>query len=140
MPPLVTALCYCALTLLGILVACAVAKDLAVLFLRAIGHLPQAPIYGAARSGKWPAFERDVLKVHTSCAACGGCEQLQVHHILPFHLWPEGELDGRNVVVLCNKHGCHFGFGHDYDWLAYNPNVVADAAHQLQRVQHRKYK
>ena len=134
-----TAIAAIALGALALLAARMLARDLAILFLRAIGHLPGAPVYGASRSGRWPKLERDWLKLHDACAACGSTDQVSVHHKMPFHLAPERELDPANLISLCEKHGCHFSFGHNYDWHAYNLHVEEDARLQSRRVQQRKY-
>ncbi len=127
---------------LGILAAWAVAllaTDLAVLFLRAIGRLPPAPVYGTPRSSKWPALERHWLSLHPTCAACGGRKQCVPHHLEPFHLEPEKELDPENLITLCNHRGCHLLIGHAGDWHAYNPHAQDDAALILTRVRNRSY-
>ena len=139
MPPLPTAVFILALALVAVYVACVLAKDLAVLFLRAIGHLPQAAVYGTPRSGKWQTFERKWLDLHPSCAACGGKEDCHGHHKRPFHLEPEKELDPDNIITLCNHRCCHLLIGHGGDWHAYNPHVEPDAALILKRVQNRRY-
>ena len=130
---------FAALGLLAIYAVCIVAKDLAVLFLRTVGHLPALPVYGAARSGRWPTLEANWLKVHRSCAACGTTENVSVHHKKPFHLHPDLELDSTNLITLCEKHSCHLMIGHAGDWHAYNPRVETDAAVMLKRVETRKY-
>ena len=127
------------LGLLAVYAVCMVAKDLAVLFLRAVGHLPALPVYGAARSGRWPALERDWLRVHPRCAACGADDNISVHHKKPFHLHPDLELDPGNLITLCEKHCCHLMIGHAGDWHAFNPRVETDAAVMLKRVETRKY-
>jgi hypothetical protein len=128
-----------AAALLAVYLACIAAKDLAVLLLRATGHLPGLPVYGAARSGKWKAKEEQWLELHPNCAACGGTRECVGHHKDPFHLHPEEELDPANLITLCNYHGCHLAFGHNYDWHAHNPHVELDAARQLQRTKNRRY-
>jgi hypothetical protein len=130
---------YAALAIVGIYAACALAKDVAVLFLRAIGHLPMAAVYGTPRSGKWPTLEKNWLKVHPDCAACGTDEQVSVHHKRPFHLHPDLELDPANLITLCEKHCCHLMVGHGGDWHAYNPHVEEDAKVLNKRVQGRRY-
>ena len=82
------------------------------------------------RSDKWPALRRKWLDTHPTCAGCGTTDQLQVHHIVPFHEDKSRELDESNLITLCEKpgHDCHFHFGHFLDWYRANPNVVADAA------------
>lgn len=53
---------------------------------------------------------------------------LQVHHIKPFHLHPDLELDPDNLITLCEIKGRdhHLLIGHLDDWEAYNPNVRHD--------------
>ena len=86
------------------------------------------------RSGRWPAVRAAFLKLHPCCEACGTKTNLNVHHIKPFHLWPELELEPSNLITLCEKH--HFYFGHDADgpsgpkkpnWKTSNRNVWRDA-------------
>jgi len=83
-----------------------------------------------ARSPEWHKVERDFLSKNKTCAACGGTEKLQVHHMHPFHLHPELELDENNLITLCMQHEkeCHLFIGHGDSWRAYNPNVSKDAA------------
>ena len=82
------------------------------------------------RSRRWPACRRAHLKRQPVCQACGSRKNLEVHHRLPFHLFPELELVQENLITLCEDPGknCHFMFGHLYSWHAYNPSVVEDAA------------
>jgi hypothetical protein len=81
------------------------------------------------RSSKWPTFRKHVLEKHPFCAYCGGTEKLQVHHINPFHLHPELELDETNVIVLCEvpetDHHLHIGHLGDFRSVG-NPDVVRD--------------
>ncbi len=120
-----------------VLVALAV-LGLVVHWLRWLGD-EAAMAVGCARSAKWPALRRKYLALHPHCAACGSSEEVEVHHIRPFHLHPDLELDSENLVSLCNKHGCHFAFGHNYDWAAYNSHVGEDARIQAMRTKQRKY-
>jgi len=89
---------------------------------------------GVPRSPKWSAFRRRHIKRQPICQACG-CDvpaMLAVHHVKPFHLYPELELDAGNVITLCERgaFSCHWFFGHGgRDWSDWNPTVVADAAH-----------
>lgn len=66
------------------------------------------------RSPKWATVRRRYL-VGKSCGICGGMKKREVHHIKPFHLYPELELEESNLFVLCegNKNvNCHLIFGH----------------------------
>lgn len=86
------------------------------------------PEYLRPRSSQWPAVRRQHLEQHLICAACGGTDCLEVHHIAPFHLYPALELDPANLLTLCERPSrlCHFTWGHFWNWARYNPSVVAD--------------
>lgn len=98
---------------------------------------------GVPRSSKWPAVRAAFLKDHPSCAACGGKDHLQVHHVYPLS-WPGGrdrELDVTNLLTLCEAPGrnCHLWFGHLGDFRSRNTHVERDAAVWFARVQVRPY-
>ncbi|KAA1013054.1 HNH endonuclease [Paraburkholderia panacisoli] len=85
----------------------------------------------SARSNHWPAVREQHLKSQPVCVVCGGKDKLQVHHIRPFHLHPDLELDPNNLVTLCEsgKGGvsCHLFVGHLSNFRGWNPNVKEDA-------------
>jgi len=86
--------------------------------------------YGHTRSPEWPEVARAHLKIQPACMACGyEGEGLQVHHIKPFHLFPELELDPNNLITLCEIKGRdhHLLIGHLDNWESYNLNVHTDA-------------
>lgn len=87
------------------------------------------------RSPRWPAVRRAFLAAHPACEGCGSRHDLEAHHVRPFHLWPEAELDPANLMALCRV--CHFVFGHLHDWASYNPAARADAAAHRTRVANR---
>lgn len=82
------------------------------------------------RSSKWPKVRAEWLKENPVCAACGGSEKLEVHHIKPFHQNPELELDPTNLITLCEakKYGivCHRLVAHFGNYKHINPNVRED--------------
>ena len=80
-------------------------------------------LYG--RSPKWRSVRNDFIKTHNVCAACGREDNLEVHHIVPYHVDPSKELDHENLITLCGKK-CHFIFGHLWDWKSWNKDVVED--------------
>lgn len=86
------------------------------------------------RSPEWPRVRAAHLKVQPDCAVCGGTEQVEVHHIVPFHIDKTKELDPTNLITLCEKpsHNCHFVFGHFWNWTNSNPQVQEDAIHLSQ--------
>jgi 5-methylcytosine-specific restriction endonuclease McrA len=61
---------------------------------------------------------------------CGHDKDLNVHHIKPFHEFPELELVDANLITLCEgvlRGRDHLRFGHLGNWKISNPNVRADA-------------
>ena len=90
-----------------------------------------APIgHEESRSPKWPALRKAHLEKEPECAVCGhkgsADNELNVHHVLPFHLNPDKELDPSNLVTLCREH--HLTFGHLCEWKSWNKSVREDAA------------
>jgi 5-methylcytosine-specific restriction protein A len=92
------------------------------------------------RASEWVYVRNEFVRRHPRCEACGGSYNLNVHHIKPFHLYPELELDEGNLITLCREH--HFRIGHDPDgkgpakpnWSASNPNVRSDAESMRSKV------
>lgn len=85
--------------------------------------------HGKERSPQWPHVEKAHLLREPTCVACGGRQALQVHHIKPFHLHPQLELDPDNLITLCELKGRdhHLLIGHLDEWESYNVNVREDA-------------
>lgn len=83
------------------------------------------------RSSKWPAVRRAHLEKQPACVVCGhDGEKVNVHHMRPFHLHPELELDPENLITLCeDEHfvNCHLFVGHLGNFHGYNPAVRTDA-------------
>lgn len=98
------------------------------------------PVMGVARSPKWAKVRAAHLAEHPECVACGARTMLEVHHVKPFHLFPELELDPQNLMTLCQcpGHNCHLMFGHSLNWAAYNPHAVTDAVVFRERVRTRR--
>lgn len=90
------------------------------------GKAPMA----ANRSPHWSTTRKNHLKNEDKCVVCGSVDKLNVHHIKPFHLHPELELEPSNLITLCesNHHGvnCHLLFGHLGNFKNINPNVLED--------------
>ena len=97
---------------------------------RITGRAPK----GAKRSNGWPAARAAYLEGHPQCAVCGGTVRLQVHHVIPFSIAPDKELNPENFITLCvksNRFGrlnCHLVFGHWGNFRKCNENVKAVAA------------
>jgi predicted TIM-barrel fold metal-dependent hydrolase len=86
---------------------------------------------GVQRSPKWDNVRKAHLKVHPKCEVCEGTKQLNVHHIKPFHLHPELELEPSNLITLCEclSYGinCHLLIGHLGNYKNINPSSIDDA-------------
>ena len=81
------------------------------------------------RSPKWHTLEKHFLESHSVCEVCGGSVNLNVHHIVPFHIDPELELDTTNLITVCmGKLECHLRIAHANNFRLTNPNIVSDAA------------
>lgn len=85
---------------------------------------------GNQRSSKWPRVRDRHLAAFPRCSVCGKKENLRAHHIKPYHLFPELELDPENLLTTCEGEvvNCHLLFGHLMDWRAWNPKVIEHAA------------
>ena len=93
------------------------------------------------RSPHWHAVRAAHLEKHPTCAACGGTDHLEVHHVQPYHLHPAEELDPKNLITLCESpaHACHLVFGHLYSWHSFNATVRRNAAAWLAKVRNRPH-
>lgn len=85
----------------------------------------------AKRSSQWPSVRKKHLEFFPACAVCDGTVDIQVHHIHPFHLRPEMELDPANLITLCESKkagvSCHLWFGHLGNFKSHNNTVSKDA-------------
>jgi 5-methylcytosine-specific restriction endonuclease McrA len=101
---------------------------------RIVGKVPS----GSKRSGHWPKIREDHLKANPKCAVCGGDKTLEVHHIRPFHLHPDLELDPTNLITLCEtkKNGvnCHLLFGHLGSFKSFNVDVKKDSSSWIDKI------
>lgn len=93
--------------------------------------------YGAGqpRSSGWAGVRAKHLKIQKACQACGATGQLEVHHVVPFHIQPELELEPGNLLTLCND--CHLTWGHLRNWQSWNDHVRQDVSWYYLRVQNR---
>ena len=94
--------------------------------------LPTAHPLALARHKDWRKVRAEHLDHYPFCAVCHKSEKVVPHHIKPVHLWPELELDLRNLITLCPDH--HLLFGHLMLWASYNPNVRIDCADWREKI------
>ncbi|MEK9208351.1 MAG: HNH endonuclease signature motif containing protein [Patescibacteria group bacterium] len=84
------------------------------------------PIYGGVpRSPKWSAVRKSHLSLHPVCEVCGTKKDLECHHIVPYNIRPEMELDFQNLITLCRPD--HLLFGHLNSFHSFNKDVKEDA-------------
>lgn len=86
---------------------------------------------GARRSSKWSTVRRQFLVENPTCLVCGSKKNVEAHHIIPFHIMPDRELDMENLMNLCEtkKYGlnCHLLIGHLGNYSRVNPTCELDA-------------
>jgi len=97
---------------------------------------------GKKRSSKWPKVRKKHLETFPQCVVCNGKKTLEVHHIQPFHMSPELELDPENLLTLCEsgKNGvtCHRFFGHLGDYKKINQTALIDSLEWAKKLRERK--
>lgn len=94
-------------------------------------------LLGQRRSSQWPKVRKEYLAEHPNCECCGGSKGIEIHHVLPFHLYPELELTKENLMSLCRKKGCHLSIGHLYSYKSYNPDIGIDIEKWREKVKNR---
>jgi 5-methylcytosine-specific restriction enzyme A len=76
------------------------------------------------RSVHWPRVRKEHLRDNPTCAVCGGKKKLDVHHVEPFNVNHDRELDPFNLITLCmGAMRCHLVFGHLGFWKSWNVRV-----------------
>ena len=97
--------------------------------------------FGSTRSPKWSEVRNKFIKENPTCAVCGkkgtALKPLNAHHLAPFHLHPEDELNPRNLISLCRPD--HLLFGHLNNFKAFNPNVEEDSKIWKDKITSRPY-
>lgn len=96
-------------------------------------------LFGARRSPQWPRVRREHLEEFPACAACGGTDYVEVHHIKSFSEHPELELEKSNLITLCEcgpaGMNCHLYWGHGGNWKYINPFVRSDAVRAIRMLE-----
>jgi len=87
------------------------------------------------RSPRWGAVRAKYIKEHPECSACGDKDELEIHHVKPYHEDRSLELEPDNLITLCRD--CHFYFGHLKSWRSWNVTVREDAVSFRKRVEER---
>ena len=96
------------------------------------------PLGGIARSSKWGRTKRDYEIIHPKlCSVCGTKKKVELHHLLPFHLYPKLENDFNNLIWGCRDH--HYFVYHLMDWSAYSSTAKEDAKIWNNKITNRIY-
>jgi len=90
-----------------------------------------------SRSPQWSSVRNEHIKNQPICQACLRKKDLEVHHIIPYHIDPNQELNPQNLITLCSD--CHLLFGHLMDYKSWNENVVKDCETFSSKVKSRPY-
>jgi len=95
---------------------------------------------GARRHKDWKKVKKKHLKENPECVVCASRKKLTVHHIVPFHLAPDLELEPSNLITLCEKgrygsRNCHLLWGHRGAWQRTNHTVREDVYLWRRRLQ-----
>lgn len=85
---------------------------------------PTCCFRGGGRDSRWRHVRNEHVKKEPCCQWCGGKSRLEVHHVKPFHIFPEAELNPENLITLCESwNNCHLKVGHNGSWKRWNPDV-----------------
>ncbi len=86
---------------------------------------------GEKRSSAWRKVRKKHLEKYPKCRVCGLTTKVEVHHILPFNIAPDLELNSDNLTTLCDnkKYGinCHLLIGHHGNYTNVNLTYWEDA-------------
>lgn len=81
------------------------------------------------RSPHWRSFEKDLIEKQPYCSFCGEeapSTQLVGHHIVPFHLNKDLELDPNNILIVgetCTTGHHHLLLCHFGNFRKWNPDA-----------------
>lgn len=91
---------------------------------RVLGSKRRERLKAKTRSPLWKAARDRHLRAFSMCTVCGSTTNLQVHHIAPYRLRPDLELDPANLITLCmGRNECHHRVGHGWAWKFWVPGV-----------------
>lgn len=93
-----------------------------------------------SRGSEWRNARNRHIEQEPYCQACGRENQLEVHHVIPWHIDESLRVDPYNLITLCKP--CHFRFGHYSYWKDHNPEVreTCNLLNVAEEVQARRYK
>ena len=77
---------------------------------RSIGTLRQDARNQGHSEYRWRKVRKEHLQDESCCQMCEVLKELEVHHIVPWHLCVELRFTRSNLITLCRD--CHYRFGH----------------------------
>ena len=102
-------------------------------------HRDSERLFGSVRSPEWSKVRNDFIKENPLCEVCGKkgsrLEPNQIHHLSPYHLFPEKELEKSNLATACRR--CHLLIFHLNSFRSYNLKAREDAKVLLEKIKSR---
>jgi hypothetical protein len=100
-------------------------------------------ISGDQRSPDWLNLRNKFAESHPRCLLCGiEKKSLQIHHIVPFSVNPDLELEETNLIPLCTSknwgYNDHLVIGHAQNFRLENPWVFLDII-EARKISNPKY-
>jgi hypothetical protein len=74
------------------------------------------------QDANWRRTRRVFFWLQPCCQMCARQDKLHVHHIYPWHMFPDLRYELDNLITLCSA--CHLRFGHNNNWKDYNSNLL----------------
>ena len=71
---------------------------------------------------QWRQTRNEFIELQPRCQCCAREKNLQVHHVLPWHLFPSFRYDLNNLLTMCQA--CHLRLGHMNNWKKFNYRIL----------------
>ena len=71
---------------------------------------------------RWRKVRNDFVSRHPRCRMCETTTDIEVHHIIPWHVDENLRYAEHNLVTLCRPD--HFRFGHWRNWRSQNSHII----------------
>jgi hypothetical protein len=100
-------------------------------------------VTGEERSPEWARVRKSFAQKHQRCLICGiEKKSLQIHHVVPFSINPDLELEKNNLIPLCTSkywgYNDHLVVGHAQNFKLENPWVLLDIV-EARKISNPKY-
>ena len=91
-------------------------------------------LWSSPRSGRWRALRNEMVREHPRCFVCGAPTTV-IHHLRPFGVDHDGELNRMNLIWYCDR--CHLFVGHLCCFRAWNTNCRNDSVEMKWKIVNR---